>query len=109
MQKLKIKLARLEADCLRQFLFSLSEDDVIKIDLVTLLNELIMEIVEQLNRMLNNVEQRKFTLKLSGAQCIAFVIFSGTMPLYRFPYEGQIVRRIIAEIDRKYNLKNYNL
>lgn len=106
MKIIKIKLKRIEADSLQQFLddsIAYTSADITYNEI--LVRELIGNLIEQLGKMLNNAEQKKFTLKLDGAHCLGFLMYVHQMDLRRFPYEGQLIRRIIEQIDRNRNFE----
>lgn len=65
--------------------------------------ELMVEVTDRMNSMLHNLEQRKYTLKLSAAQAVAFIAFWSRINLSRHPYERVAIARIIEAIDKAYS------
>jgi len=101
MQKIKIKLNRTEVTALRDFFLiplNFMEPDGFNQMIIL---ELMWEVTDRMDRMINNVDQKRFTLSLSGSQSMAFMAFTNMVEIERFPYEQVLVHRIVEEIDRK--------
>ncbi|TAN15160.1 MAG: hypothetical protein EPN37_10310 [Chitinophagaceae bacterium] len=62
--------------------------------------ELMTEIVDQMDRMLNNMDQKRYTLRLSGSQSMSFIAFWIHIDTTRHPYEMIIINRIVESIHK---------
>lgn len=100
MQKIKIKLKKSEIEALGilSFNYWCVYDPVGYGNMVT--KELIWEINCRIDTMMNNSEQKKFTLNMTGSQAMAFVAFWVHIDLTRHPYERVIINRIIEMIHK---------
>lgn len=99
-RQIKIKLTFNELSALHQF----SDAFVGWYDPVGFSNamakELICEINDKMQSMLINSEQKKFTLKLSLSQAMAFIAFWIKIDVRKHPYEMVIINRIIGLIHK---------
>ena len=95
---IKIKLSKAQIDAL----YRITELYVTMYDPIGFKNlivkELIIEIYLRMDAMLNNIEQKKFTIRFSGSQAMAFVAFWVSIDLTRTPYENVIINNIIEQI-----------
>lgn len=106
-QHIKIKLKRSEVEalhsiCAGEMAFS---DPVGYAEIIT--EEMMIDVIDQLEKMQANGEQKKFSLKLTGAQSMAFVAFFMRIDLKPYPFERVIIHRIFETIHKtNINAKN---
>lgn len=103
MKKLKIKLSRQEVDALFNIFFVLLTFHEAVGFKNMLIREVMLEVLNQLQRMNENREQKKFTLKLTGAQSLAFIAYCGNIELERTPYEQVIINGICSQIHKTHS------
>lgn len=103
MKTVKIRLNNKEVEALYNMIFG----DVVLIDPKGLGNMLVLEILTevytQLQKMMWNDEQKRFTLKLSPAQQVAMLIYSTTINDILYPFEAMMFRRIVEQVDKNIN------
>ena len=102
--KVKLKREQLEA------LFLLSNFYVSHYDPVGFGNliakELLLEVSDRMQAMIENWEQKKFTLRLTPAQSLAFYAFWAKVDLSRHPYEMVIIYNIFESINKSNPYEN---
>lgn len=101
-QHIKIKLKKSELHALQQItcLKIMTTDPVGYKAQITY--ELMFEVMLQMERMLENPEQKKFTLKLTGSEAMAFIAFWMEEDLSKVPYEQVLIHRITAAIHKNH-------
>lgn len=100
MNHIKIKLTPSELEALHGFLMITLTffEPVGYANMIT--KEVMHEVLNQLDRMIHNADQKKFTMKLTGSQALSFVAFFSKCDLSKHPYEGVLINRIIETIHK---------
>ena len=103
MKYLKIKLEKQQVHALRHHILLTIERYVHTHVCDLLIEECMREISYQLTRMLQNEEQKKYTLKLSGSHALSFLLFADEMSQTDESYIQVLIYEICEQIDRYRN------
>lgn len=101
MNKLKYKISRSELEALLDLTQHVLYREVFATFGDTMVKELMIEVAAQMAEMCNRYGAKKFTLKLSPAQMLAFLAFWRKQNLIAAPYESVLIHDINKEIHKK--------